>query len=159
LTDNNCECLVKIHIELNDELVGFTGESVWAKPLGGDLYEIRNSLWHSCDINWGDVVRAVAQREDLKPEFIEVGRRSGHRTIHLLFLQDCSSMKKSHVLGSLKRWKASYENSDGCLYAVDVPPEGDFDGLCGFLDEQEQEEGFSYRTVVLPWSEVEPTQN
>ena len=152
--------LTKIHIQVSDDVFGLTGESVWAKPLGNDLYEIRNSLWHSCEINWGDVVRAVPKRVDLKPEFIEVVRRSGHRTIHLLFLQDCPATTKDSILACLTNWNASYENSGGSLYAVDISPDGDFRGLCEFLDEKETtDDKFSYRTIVLPRREDKHTDD
>ena len=52
------EQLEKIYIDLpNDGVVG--GESVWAKPLGSDLFEVRNSPWHAYDVHFGDVVRAI----------------------------------------------------------------------------------------------------
>jgi Domain of unknown function (DUF4265) len=144
------EELVKIHVEVSDDTFGIAGESVWAKPLGDDLYEIRNNLWHSCEINWGDVVKAVAKGGNLKPEFIKVVRKSGHRTLHIYFYRECKDEDKQQILSELKRWKAAYENSDGQLYAVDVEPAGDFDSLCDYLDEHEAESKFSYRTVVTP---------
>ena len=123
---------------------------MWAKPLGNDLYEIRNSLWHTCELNWGDVVRAVARSEDLKPEFLEVVRRSGHRTLHLFFFEECSPDEKAFILAGLRQWKTSYENSDGLLYALDLAPEGDLEQLCRYLDQYESQEKLSYRTVVAP---------
>jgi hypothetical protein len=53
MTGPNSEHLVKIHVQVSDDTFKIGGESVWAKPLGNDLYEIRNNLWHSCDLNWG----------------------------------------------------------------------------------------------------------
>jgi uncharacterized protein DUF4265 len=150
MTGPNSEHLVKIHVQVSDDTFKIGGESVWAKPLGNDLYEIRNSLWHSCDLNWGDVVRAVAQSENLKPEFVELIRRSGHRTLHLFFFEGCSPNEKATILAGLRQWKVSYENSDGLLYALDVEPEGDFEGLCSYLDDHESQEKLSYRTIVTP---------
>ena len=151
----NIKDLVKIHVEVNDGDLGVFGESVWAKPLGNDLYEIRNSLWHSCDITWGGVVRAVAETEERKPEFIEVVQKSGHRTAHLLFLKACPAETKASILEGLKRWEVSVENQDGQLYAVDVRPEADFDSLCDFLDGYQQDPEFTYRTVVMSADEEE----
>ena len=156
MTNESADGLVKIHIAVSDDTFEAGGESAWAKPLGNDLYEIRNTLWHSCDINWGDVVRAVAERDSLKPEFIEVVRRGGHRTAHLFFFKKCPAEAKSAILEGLKQWKASYENANGQLYAVDVDPNGNFDGLCGFLDKYEREGEFTYRTIVTPIGEGEP---
>ena len=153
MSDSDVGDLVKIHVEVSDDTFEAGGESVWAKSLGNDLYEIRNTLWHSCDINWGDVVRAVAKEENLKPEFINVVRRSGHRTAHLFFFKNCPAETKASILAGLKQWKASYENANGQLYGVDVDPAGDFDGLCNFLDRYERDGEFAYRTVVTPIGE------
>jgi hypothetical protein len=61
------EDLVKIHVTLNDYNFGIGGESLWAKSLGDDLYEIRNTPWHTCSLGWGDIVRAVAEDDTKKP--------------------------------------------------------------------------------------------
>ena len=73
--------LVKVILDVSDETFGISGERVWASPLGNDLYEVRNTPWHTCDVNWGDVVRAVAANKNEWPKFVEVIRRGGHRTL------------------------------------------------------------------------------
>jgi hypothetical protein len=148
MDDTTPEGLVKIHITINNDMLGTSGESVWAKPLGNDLYEIRNTPWHTFDVNWGDVVKAVAEDEQKKPEFIEVVRQSGHRSLHILFFEGCAAEEKRTILGQLRTWKANYENADGMLYAVDVPPEGDFDGLCEYLDGLVSDTRLDYRTII-----------
>jgi hypothetical protein len=51
------EELEKILIELpSDHWSELGGGRVWAKPLGDDQYEIRNTPWYAYDINWGDIV-------------------------------------------------------------------------------------------------------
>ena len=51
------EELEKILIELPlDHWSGNGGERVWAKRLGNERYEIRNTPWYAYDTNWGDVV-------------------------------------------------------------------------------------------------------
>jgi hypothetical protein len=87
MDNEKAEDLVKIHIELWDETFEIGGESVWAKPLGDDLYEIRNTPWHTCDVNWGDVIRATPENESTKPGFIEVVRSGGHRTLHVFIFR------------------------------------------------------------------------
>jgi len=146
--DSATDDLVKVHMQVSDDTFEIGGESVWAKPLGNDLYEIRNTPWHTCDVNWGDIVRAVSENEDQWAEFIEVVRPSGHRTLHIFFFKELDEQDKARVLGRLKDWKASYENCDGSLYAVDVEPNGDFDGLCDYLDGLGKSERLDYRTTV-----------
>ena len=143
------EELVKIIFDVQDDTFGVGGEGVWARPLGNDLYEIRNTPWHTCEIKWGDVVRAIPEAEGRRPKLVEVVRYSGHRTLHLYFLSTTDS-EKNEVLSKLKDWKASYENSDSKLYAVDVEPDGDFDGLCNYLDQWGKGDKLDYRTMVPP---------
>jgi Domain of unknown function (DUF4265) len=65
------ESLTKVYIDLpNHWATG--GESMWALPLGGDLYEIRSAPFYAYGINWGDIVRAHSQDPTLKPEVREV---------------------------------------------------------------------------------------
>jgi hypothetical protein len=142
------EDLVKIVMEVDDEVFGVGGESLWAKPLGNDLYEVRNTPWHTCSIGWGDVVRAVAKTEDKKPEVVDIVHLGGHRTLHIFFFDECAERERLQVLGRLREWKAYHENRDGRMYAIDVEPGGDFDALCRYLDILVEQEKLDYRTVV-----------
>jgi hypothetical protein len=42
-----------------------SGERYWAKPLGDDLYELRNVPWYAYRLNLADVVRAVSEEPEL----------------------------------------------------------------------------------------------
>jgi hypothetical protein len=55
--------LAKIRIDLPED-DAYRAETVWALPLGGALYELRNSPWYAYDLNWGDVVACLAVEED-----------------------------------------------------------------------------------------------
>ncbi|MBZ5598962.1 MAG: DUF4265 domain-containing protein [Acidobacteriia bacterium] len=143
--------LVKVLFQVNDDTFEAMGtERVWAKPLGDDLYEIRNTPWHTCDINWGDIVKAVSENENEWPTIVDIVRRSGHRTIHIFFFKETTEVQKGEILGGLKSRKASYENANGRMYAVDIEPDGDFSGLCTYLGEFEIQGKLDYRTVVRP---------
>ncbi len=52
--------LVKIVVDIPEGDLGVFGEGLWAKPLSDDLYEVQNSPWHSRNINFLDVVKAIA---------------------------------------------------------------------------------------------------
>lgn len=78
------EGLVKVFVDLpNHWATG--GESMWAKPLGNDEYELRNTPFYAYGLNWGDIVLAISAEERLKPEVREVVRQSGNRTLRLYF--------------------------------------------------------------------------
>jgi hypothetical protein len=143
------EDLVKVILDVSDDTFGISGERVWASPLGNDLYEIRNTPWHTCDVNWGDVVRAVTANDNEWPKFVEVVRRGGHRTLHLFFYETADHAFRATVLSRFKEWKANYENANSRLYAIDVQPDGDVDGLCAFLDQLDSAK-VDYRTTVTP---------
>ena len=112
--------LVKIFVELTDEPFG--SESFWAKPLGGDRYELRNSPWHAYDLHFHDVVKAVPDMPDEKPRIVAVVQANGHKTLRVLFQTDVSEDERLKMLRSLHQWHAFYENANNALYAVDVEP-------------------------------------
>jgi hypothetical protein len=84
------EDLVKVRVDLPNQ-PGNSGESMWARPLGGDLYELHNSPFYAYDFNYLDVVYAVSGNPDHKRLIIRVERRSGHRALR------GSSIRKSRV--------------------------------------------------------------
>jgi hypothetical protein len=127
------EQLVKIVVDMYDETFGISGEGVWAKPLGNDLYEVRNSPWHNTEINYLDVVRAVAPSEDRKPVFVDVYKRSGHRTIHVYFLKESTEEERKNVLRALNDLGATYEGATAQLYAIDLEPRIDFNAIADVL--------------------------
>ena len=148
MDESKDEGLVKIIIDAYDETFGIGGEGLWAKPLGDNLYEIRNTPWHTFEVNWGDVVRAIPEKENQKPKFIEVVRQSGHRTLHIYFFKETTKDEKSSILDELHTWKASFENSDSSLYAIDFEPDGDFDAACDYLNKFELSGKLEYRTAI-----------
>jgi uncharacterized protein DUF4265 len=138
------EGLVKVFVELHD--APFQTESIWAKPLGDDLYELRNSPWYAFDLHFHDVVRAIPNEVGEKPRIDEVVRRSGHKTLRVYFSPDVTEAKRVKLLERLHRWRGFHENCDGRLYAVDVEPDGDYGAVCDQLWAWEQEGLLCYET-------------
>ena len=119
------EELVKVHIDLTgDPDTG--GEAMWAKPLGDDLYELRNCPFHAYHLNWLDVVRATEDSPELKPSIREVVRRSGHRTVWVTFKESVPPERRLELLVELNAWDAYYEGKDARYFAVDIEPQGDY---------------------------------
>ena len=138
------EGLVKIYIELGDGPIGT--ESFWAKPLGDDLYELRNSPWFALDLHFYDVVRALPDKPDEKPRILEVVRRSGHKTLRVLFPPEVGEDERLAMLRSLHQWRGFHEHCRVGLYAVDVEPEGDYGAVCDQLWAWEQAGRLEYET-------------
>jgi hypothetical protein len=89
------EQLTKIYIDLPNHW-WLKGESFWAKSLGDDLFEIQNVPFCAYGLNFGDVVKAIQQSPDLKPEIIEVVRKSGNQTLRVHFMVD-RDQQQTHI--------------------------------------------------------------
>lgn len=136
--------LVKVCVELRDS--PYERESFWAMPLGNDLYELRNSPWHAFDLHFYDVVRAIPDEPDDIPRILEVVRRSGHKTLRILFVPEVAEDERLAMLRSLHQWRGFHENCNSKLYAVDVEPNGDYAAVCNQLWAWEQEGKLYYET-------------
>jgi hypothetical protein len=118
---DDSEDLVKIHFDLPEPDMGVGGESLWAAPVGLNLYELRNSPWHVRSVNWLDVVEAVPANETEHPEFVRVHKRGGHRTIHMYIL-DAGVQERERILKECNRLGSTYEGMNNRMYALDFPP-------------------------------------
>jgi hypothetical protein len=143
--ENEEASLTKVHIDLpNHWATG--GESMWALPLGDDLYEIRNAPFYAYGLNWGDIVRAHLDDPELKPEVQEVVKRSGNKTLRVFFNQELSEEAQESVLSSLQNLNVSWERADERYVAIDVHPEADYDAVCDSLLESENQGILEYET-------------
>jgi hypothetical protein len=132
--DRRGDNYLKIYVDLSDiETVG--GESMRAKPLGADLYEIRNSPWHAYGVHFGDVVRATSPSPDIKPVFDKAVKRRGHKTLCVFFSEGAD---EKPILEKLEGMKASYEKAWNRFYAIDAEPEGDYQAVCDYSWSLEQ---------------------
>lgn len=127
------DSLVKVHFELQEPEMGVGGESLWAAPVGTNLYELRNSPWHVRAVNWLDVVEAIPESEDQLPEFVRVHRRGGHRTMHVYMLND-KQTTKDEILQRCNELGCTWEGMDNRMYALDFPPEVDIDPAIDYLE-------------------------
>ena len=136
---------VKIYVDLPEHwAVG--GESMWANPLGDDLYEIVNVPFHVYGINYGDVVRARAEAPDLKRQVIEVVERRGHHTLRMLFADEVGPEQQRAVLQRIEASGATYERANERHIAIDVPPETSYGTVVDLLYAFEEEGTLEYET-------------
>jgi uncharacterized protein DUF4265 len=139
------EQLTKILVDLpNHWATG--GESMWAKDLGGDLYEIRNVPFHAYGLNFADVVRAVSSSPKKKPLVREVARPSGHRTLRVFFSESVPADARLELLRSLNELRGSFEGASPKYFAIDVEPEGDYDAIRARLEGWEAGGVLGYET-------------
>jgi hypothetical protein len=125
--------LVKVHFELQEPEMGVDGESLWAAPVGPNLYELQNSPWHVRTVNWLDVVEAVPEAENQWSEFLKVHKRSGHRTIHIYILDDGQS-SRNEILQHCNDLGSTYEGMNDRMYALDFPPNIDINPAIKYFE-------------------------
>jgi len=139
------EKLTKVYVDLpNHWATG--GESIWACDLGGDIYEIRNVPFHAYDLNFGDLVEAVAESPNVKPAVQRVVRRSGNCTMRVFFNEGTSHGRRLELLETLKPLRVSYEGATERLFALDIEPAADIAAIRAALSVWEHEGWASYET-------------
>jgi hypothetical protein len=130
----NEEGLVKIHLDLPNHW-GIGGESLWAEPLGNDLYKIENVPFYAYGLNFQDIVRATPDSEDFIPEIRELVTPSGHRTFRVFFNKHIDRNQQESVLDSMESLGISYERANNIYVALDMKPRGDYQAVFDQLDE------------------------
>jgi Domain of unknown function (DUF4265) len=139
------ESLTKVSIDLPRHWAT-DGESMWALPLGGNLYEIRNTPFYAYGINWGDIVRAHSDDPKLKPEVREVVAPSGNKTLRVFLNKELGREEQDAILSSLQPLDMSWERADDHYVAIDVHPGSDYQAVRDKLMELEQEGKLDYET-------------
>jgi hypothetical protein len=111
------EPMVKVLLQEEDRI-----ETLWAVPLGGDLYRLDNSPFWAYGVSWNDVVEAVPDSDGML-RMKRVVEKAGHRTIRILLPRDeVSEDEAKAVLQRLKELGASYEGMNPAYIVVDIPP-------------------------------------
>lgn len=137
--------LTRIHFPLPNHRVS-GGESLWAAPIGGDLYELRNYPFLAYGVNFEDVIRAVVTGRGKAPTALEVVRSSGNRTLRLVFATPSSPDQRAAFLDLLEEREVGYEGANSRFFALNVPPHVSYDAITGLLEEHQARGLLSYET-------------
>ena len=141
--------LVKIQAEIAG-LEGLDGEQLWAEPLGDDLYRIESLPFYAYDVHFRDIIRAVQRApDDELLTVVEVVRPSGYKTLRVMFDMELPHEEVEHLLGALTARKVEYEHSEGYFYALNVPPDADYEGVCRMLWSLENAGSLNYETGTV----------
>lgn len=139
------EGLKKIYIDLpNHWAIG--GESMWAKPLGNNLFKIKNIPFYVYGLNFHDIVRATADPEELKPRIRELVEPSGHKTFRVFFNKDIKRGQQEKVLDLMKELTISYERANDTFFSLDMEPTGNYQGVFDRLEEFEKQNILDFET-------------
>ncbi len=139
------EGLEKIHIDLpNHWAIG--GESMWATPLGNDLFKVENIPFYAYGLNFHDIVRATPDSEGQIPEIRALVEPSGHRPFRVFFQKNISRGKQEEILDLLSVLTVSYERANEIYFSLDVQPEGSYQAVFDKLDELMEEDILEFET-------------
>ena len=122
-------------------------ETVWATPVGLNLYCLDNSPFFAYGVSWQDVVEAKPDQHGVL-EFLRCVKKSGNRTLRLIF-QDCRStdLGAQEILQGLRDLRCSYEGLQPRMISINVPADVDLSAVTGFLRRQSG----------LQWEYADPT--
>lgn len=140
---------VKVIFELEkdeDDYPPADSEGLWARPLGGGLFQLDNVPFFAKGVACEDVVSATNVGGELL--FQKVVRPSGHATLRIIVYEEGDV---ADVQALLEKHGCAVERSHvPGLLSVDVPPTVSLDTLKPMLDEGETEERWGYEEACLP---------
>jgi hypothetical protein len=149
MSDEQRPGLVKVRADV-EHGDGMTGESFWAESLGDDLYRLDNIPFYAYDIHYQDVVRAVPHEPGQMPTIVDVAQPGGHKTLRVMFDAELEEDDVKRLLEGLTSRGVQFEHADGYFYALNVPPDGDYQGICTLLWNQENAGWLKYETGTTP---------
>jgi hypothetical protein len=117
--------LTKVLLELQQTHWHSSGsETLWATPLGDNLFRLENSPFYAQGYSFLDVVFAEFDPEQGFPVVREVVRKSGHSTYAFRVENGVESNGTFSVYWEpLENIGCSFEGADNVLLSVDVPAE------------------------------------
>jgi hypothetical protein len=110
-------------------------ESLWAEPVGGDHYRLRNVPFLVFGFSEQDVITATENSGTLK--VTGVATRGGHSTYRLVLPEDASEEKFLQDWIPLKELGCTYERATRRYVAIDVPPAADIYAVYKALEDGE----------------------
>src|SRR5262249_3510894 len=101
----------KVKVALRDDDGNI--ETLWATPLRRHRYRLENSPFFAYGVSWLDVVEAKPPSKGEFPEFVRVTKKSGNRTIRIIFKPQVDKSKKAiAVLERLVSMGCSFEGAN-----------------------------------------------
>ena len=112
-------------------------ETLWATALGDDEYMLDNSPFYAYSVSWKDTVYAPVDEAEGLPTFVRVVRKSGHRTIRVIFDPPVQEGNESDVvLQGLVALGCSYEGANRGYVSIDLPPSVSLERVRQYLIQQ-----------------------
>jgi Domain of unknown function (DUF4265) len=97
-------------------------ETLWATELGNDEYKLDNSPFYAYSVSWEDIVYAPFDPIEERPTFQRVIKKSGNRTVRVIFEPPVEAGNASdQLLQGLVALGCSYEGADRGYMSVNIP--------------------------------------
>lgn len=122
-------------------------ETLWATALGNDEYKLDNSPFYAYSVSWEDVVYAPVDPDEGRPTFVRVLRKSGNRTVRVIFDPPVAEGNASAgVLQGLVELGCTYEGANRGYISINVPPSTKLEDVRKYLIERDAQ-----------WEHADPT--
>ena len=132
------EQLVKIVFNLPKNDGPVATESLWAEPLGANVYRVRNIPFYLYGFSQDDVVRA--EESDGRLVVTGIVDRGGHSTYRIFLPEKTSEERFSKDWLRLGELGCTYERATRRLVAIDVPPHADVYAVYEALENGERDQ-------------------
>ena len=137
----------KVLFRVPDDQGGATVETLWAVPLGDDLYQLDNSPFYAYGVSWQDTVLAPTDPQEGLPTFQSVIAKSGNKTVRVIFDPPVSPGNASdQVLQGLLALGCSFEGANPGYMSVNIPPSAELKQVSSYLIQQNAQ-----------WEHADPT--
>ena len=114
---------VKVAFVVQNEDGSTEVETLWAEPIGEQVYRLDNSPFYAYSVSWSDEVLAPPSTDGL-PTFQRVVSKSGNRTVRIRLDPPYEAGNKSaREMQDLVAMGCSFEGSRNHLMSVNIPPE------------------------------------
>lgn len=103
-------------------------ETLWAFDLGNDKYRLDNLPFYAYGVSWNDVVLAPFDEDEQFPTFLKVVKKSGNRTIRIIFKPAVKAGNRSQaLLDELVSLGCEFEAANRTYIVINIPPATDFE--------------------------------
>lgn len=123
----------QVHVRVQLDGDEFTGECLWAHPLGADLYRVLSVPFTTAEVGMDDIVLALTLGDE--PEFVEVVARRSHVRFSFELADGVAAHVLTRVITSLC---VVVECCGGRLYVANLPDRTDATEFQEFLETHAQ---------------------
>jgi hypothetical protein len=114
------EGLVKVTFDLPEKDRRIASESLWAEPVGGNSYRLRNVPFYVYGYSEQDIVNA--EENESRLTVTGIVERGGHSTYRIFLPGQTTEEQFNKEWVSLGELGCTYERATKRLIAIDVPP-------------------------------------